>query len=54
MSLRPLYKNLLLLSKTAQQVRRSAQVLRSFEKQCQAKLPTCALIINENAENCAE
>ncbi len=34
-------------------MRRSAQVLRRFGKQWEAKLPTYALIINENVQNCA-
>jgi hypothetical protein len=32
------------------QLRRSAQVLRSFGKQWEAKLPTHPLIINENGQ----
>jgi len=31
-----------------------AQVLRSFGKQCEAKLPTSPLIINEVSQKCAE
>ncbi len=38
----------------AHQVRRSEKFLRSSGKRWEAKLPTCPLIINENAPNCAE
>ncbi len=35
-------------------MRRGAQFLGSSEKQWEAKLPTCSLIINENSQKCAE